>query len=123
MKDSFASGNEGPIGRVTVTGVLRRGGWAGLEMFRPENDPASRLYNWPDLAAMAAQADLERAVVTLYLAAEPDDGAGAAYPVAAPVAVELRNDHLQYALTWFALALALVVIYVVYHLRPEPEPD
>ena len=37
--------------------------------------------------------------------------------------LELRNDHLQYALTWFALALVLVIIYVVYHLRPEREQD
>ena len=123
MKGTFASGDDGPAGRVTVTGVLRRGGWTGMEMFRPENDPAGRLYNWPDLAAMTAQADLERAVDTLYLAAEPKDGADAPYPVAVPVAVELRNDHLQYALTWFALALALIVIYVIYHLKPEPEPD
>ena len=27
----------------------------------------------------------------------------------------LPNDHLQYAITWYALAAALVVIYVVYH--------
>ena len=123
MKEGANLSEAGPTGRVTVTGVLRRGGWGGLEMFRPENDPARRLYNWPDLAAMAAQADLERSVVGLYLAAEPNDGAGDAYPVAVPIAVELRNDHLQYALTWFALALVLVIIYVVYHLRPEREQD
>jgi len=29
--------------------------------------------------------------------------------------VHLNDDHLQYAITWFSLAAALVVIYVVYH--------
>jgi surfeit locus 1 family protein len=29
--------------------------------------------------------------------------------------LELPNDHLQYAITWFSLAIALVVIYVLYH--------
>jgi surfeit locus 1 family protein len=32
-------------------------------------------------------------------------------------AVRLRNDHLQYAITWFALAAALAAIYVLYHRR------
>jgi surfeit locus 1 family protein len=27
----------------------------------------------------------------------------------------LPNDHLQYAITWFALAIGLAVVYVVYH--------
>jgi len=29
--------------------------------------------------------------------------------------IALPNDHLQYAITWFALAIGLAVIYVVYH--------
>jgi surfeit locus 1 family protein len=33
--------------------------------------------------------------------------------------LDLPNDHLQYAITWFSLAVALVVIYVLYH-RPDP---
>jgi surfeit locus 1 family protein len=32
--------------------------------------------------------------------------------------VRLRNDHLQYAITWFSLAGALLVIYFIYHRRP-----
>jgi len=33
--------------------------------------------------------------------------------------VTLRNDHLQYALTWYALAVALAVIYGLYHRKRE----
>jgi len=29
----------------------------------------------------------------------------------------LPNDHLQYAITWFSLAVALAVIYVLFHRR------
>ena len=29
--------------------------------------------------------------------------------------LDLPNDHLQYAITWFSLAIALIVIYVLYH--------
>ena len=33
----------------------------------------------------------------------------------------MPNDHLQYALTWGLLAIALVVIYVLYHLKLQRE--
>ncbi|WP_425363810.1 SURF1 family protein [Candidatus Tisiphia endosymbiont of Hybos culiciformis] len=30
--------------------------------------------------------------------------------------LNVRNDHLEYAVTWFALAISLAVIFVIYHL-------
>ncbi|OZG32198.1 SURF1-like protein [Rickettsia endosymbiont of Culicoides newsteadi] len=30
--------------------------------------------------------------------------------------LNVRNDHLEYAITWFALAISLIVIFVIYHL-------
>jgi cytochrome oxidase assembly protein ShyY1 len=32
-------------------------------------------------------------------------------PKPGPVAVQLRNEHLQYALTWFGLAAVLAVSF------------
>jgi surfeit locus 1 family protein len=29
--------------------------------------------------------------------------------------VNLRNDHLQYAVTWFALAETLLIMYFIWH--------
>ena len=37
------------------------------------------------------------------------------WPKGGVTPLALPNDHLQYAITWFSLAAALVVIYVVYH--------
>ena len=37
------------------------------------------------------------------------------YPLGGETRIELPNDHLQYAITWFALAVALIVIYLVFH--------
>jgi surfeit locus 1 family protein len=34
-------------------------------------------------------------------------------------ALSLRNDHLQYALTWFALAVGLLVVYVLFRREAE----
>ena len=33
------------------------------------------------------------------------------------LSVKLRNDHLGYALTWFGLAAALVIIFALFALR------
>ena len=35
----------------------------------------------------------------------------------------LPNDHLQYAITWFVLAGALSVIYVLYHRKRDTEAE
>ena len=116
-----ASRAEGQLeGLVEVTGQLRFGGWKGMELFRPANDPANRLYNWADLPAMLDQAGLERPVDQLYLQAGPS-GPPPPAPAGQLSGVGLANNHLEYALTWFALAVILAVIYVIYHLRPAPK--
>jgi surfeit locus 1 family protein len=37
------------------------------------------------------------------------------WPQGGVTPLSLPDNHLQYAITWFSLAAALVVIYVVYH--------
>ena len=39
------------------------------------------------------------------------------WPIGGQSRTEPRNDHLAYAITWYGLAAALVVIYVLWHLR------
>ncbi len=110
-----------PAGTVTVEGVLRRPperGW-----LQPDNQPADNLWFWVDLPAMAAAAGLPTAPALILEAVA--DAPGEALPVGGQTRVALPNDHLQYALTWFALAAALAAIYGLYHLRRPPDrtPD
>ena len=37
------------------------------------------------------------------------------FPIGQQWTMNVRNNHLQYAITWFSLALALLVIYILYH--------
>lgn len=114
---------EGQIaGEVTVAAIVRFGGWRGLDWLRPANDPAGNVWLWMDLDRMAAAADLSNPVTRLYLDAVKDQHPGR-YPVGGQTRVNLRNQHLSYALTWFALAGGLLVIYVLYHLRPARRGD
>ncbi len=102
-----------PAGPVTVEGIARvplPPGW-----FAPANVPADGLWYRVDLGAMAAAAGLDR-VAPVYVDAVrgPDP---AVLPVGGQTRLALRNDHFGYALTWYGLALGLVVVYLLYHRR------
>jgi|HigsolmetaGSP11D_1036233.scaffolds.fasta_scaffold08751_3 surfeit locus 1 family protein len=108
-----------PEGVVAVDGLLRippERGW-----MQPDNDPGANLWYWTDLPAMAVAAGL-RSAPPLILEAGP--GAPGALPVGGQTRIDIPNNHLEYALTWFGFAATLLVIYVIYHLRPAPpRPD
>ena len=61
---------------------------------------------WPPHAGIAA-AEL----VPVFLEAGPAPNPGG-IPIGGQTKVDLPNDHLQYAITWYILAVALAVIYV-----------
>ena len=103
-------------GPVALEALLRTGGWKGSAAFRPDNRPADNTWFWVDPEAMAAWAGLENPVTTLYAAAGPAENPGG-LPKGGQTRITLRNDHLQYALTWYALAVVLAGIYLAYHLR------
>jgi surfeit locus 1 family protein len=105
--------SEGQIaGTVRVQGLLRlptgKPAW-----FLPDNRPDLNYWLWVDLSAMAAADKLED-VAPFYIDADSTPNPGG-WPKGGVTRLELRNDHLQYAITWFSLAVALIVIYFLYH--------
>jgi surfeit locus 1 family protein len=117
-KDPASRAEGQPDGPVIVEALLRTGGWKGSTAFRPDNRPEDNTWFWVDPEAMAAWAGLENPVTAVYAAAGPAESPGG-LPVGGQTRIDLRNDHLQYAITWYALAVALAVIYALYHLRRE----
>lgn len=106
--------------RAVVEGVVRPAGEPGW--FTPENVPASNEWYWLDVPAMGEAAGLDGPVLPVVVQQRPGSPAAAArsgYPEPTPVEPDIRNEHLQYALTWFALALGLVGVFTVAHLRPR----
>jgi len=97
-------------GEVSVTGLLRvpaagRPGW-----FVPDNDPARNEWFYVDLPAMAKAASLDP-VLPFYLDADASPNPGG-WPVGGQTVLDLPNNHLQYAITWYALAAGLLTVYV-----------
>ncbi len=107
-------------GLVTVEGRLRIGGWKGYDLFRPANSPETNEWLWMDLPAMAARAGIDDALPLLYVAAGTAENPGG-LPIGGAAQVEVRNNHFGYAMTWLALAAALLVIYVMHQSRPQDE--
>lgn len=113
---------EGQVaGVVEVTGLARGSEHPGY--FTPKNDPKGNLWFWRDVAAMTASA--ETAVTAPAAAnrsqaypfaidadASPVNPGG--WPQGGTTIVNLPNRHLEYALTWYGLAAALVVIFATY---------
>jgi len=100
-------------GVITVEGVLRmdrpKGG------FTPENVPEEGLWFHVDLAEMGRFAGEDR-VLPVLLEAGLAEIPGR-YPIGKAPVIDIKNDHLAYAITWYLLALILVVIYFIYHRR------
>lgn len=104
---------EGQIeGVTTVTGLLRQP--QGTNAFTPANDVEVNLWFTRDPAAIAAARGLPAAnVASYYIDAAFDPSLPNGVPQGGETEVTFSNNHLQYAITWYGLAVALVVIYVV----------
>ncbi|HMD64074.1 MAG TPA: SURF1 family protein [Stellaceae bacterium] len=102
-------------GRVRVQGLLRLPPAGRPNWFLPDNRPDLNYWFWIDLPAMSAADKLDR-VASFYIDADATPNPGG-WPKGGVTRLMLPNNHLQYAITWFSLAVALIVIYVLFHRR------
>lgn len=112
-------------GELAIDGLLRTGGWKGLDFARPPNKPEARFYFWIDLPAMAAtlrEAGVsEGPVITEVYADAVASEVPGGLPIGGQTRVNLPNDHLEYAITWYSFAVILVVIWFLYSYRRDEE--
>lgn len=97
-------------GDVTVTGLARAKLVQKPSFMVPENEPAKNLFFWKDMDAMASSAGIDKTSVLPFFVdagAAPNPGG---YPIGGVTQVDLPNNHLSYAVTWYGLAAAMVVI-------------
>jgi surfeit locus 1 family protein len=118
LKDRAKRAAGEPAGGVHVAGLLRVPPAVKPSWFLPDNRPDLNLWFWVDLAAMAKAAGIADPV-PFYIDADKTPNPGG-WPKGGVTRLDLPNDHLQYAITWFSLAVALIVIYVLYHRREAP---
>jgi len=122
-----ASRAEGQLeGEVEVEGLLRTDGWKGVDFAKPPNSPEKRFYFWLDLPVMAEGIDggsgTSGVITEVYADAVASEVPGG-LPIGGQTRIKLKNDHLEYAITWYSFAVILLVIYFLFHYRPEDEPS
>ena len=114
---------EGQVeGPVTLTGILRAS--EPRTMFVPAPDPTHGEWFNRDIAGIAASRGLETVAPYLIEAdATPNPGG---WPKGGQLRVDLPNNHLQYAFTWFGIAACLIGVFSVFawrKLHDVPEAD
>jgi len=110
-REAAARAQDNPPGEVSVEGLLRlapaeKPGW-----FLPANDPGRREWFWIELPALARASGVPEALPFYVEAGSAPNPGG--LPKGGQANTDLPNDHLQYAITWYALAAALAVIYLL----------
>lgn len=113
-----------PAGQVPITlvGLTRNGGKPPL--FGATNEREKNVWLWVDLPAMEPDALRvgayynDQFFVDL-IAQNGNEGSEHVWPRPTGHLPVLPNNHLDYAMTWYGLALALLVIYFVWHWREK----
>jgi surfeit locus 1 family protein len=110
-KKDPATRPEGNVrGSIDIVGAMRWPETRGL--FTPADDPKTNVWYLRDLKAIAAEKKWATAA-PFYIDQEGPVPPGA-LPLPAKFDVRLSDNHLQYAVTWFGLALGLTGVYVVW---------
>jgi surfeit locus 1 family protein len=108
-----------PAGQVPgeneVRGVVRLP--PGQTLFTPQNDVAGNLWYWADIPALTAsafpQASASSAMPFIIEAdAQPLPPGG--LPKGGVTRIALSNRHLEYAVTWYGIALTLIGVYLAF---------
>ncbi len=121
-------------GRVEVTGLLRLA--ERKAFFTPANDPDRNMWFWRDVtamlrcdsSAMKVKTECEalagigtggvgkplRGAYPFVVDAEAEPANPGGWPKGGATNLKIANRHLEYALTWYGLAVALIAFYLVF---------
>jgi surfeit locus 1 family protein len=97
-----------PEGPTVVHGLLRAP--EGRNLFTPADDPGNRLFYARDPAPIAQALGIPLAPFTVDAVETPPGG----LPQAGETRLTFPNRHLEYALTWYGLAVALLVVFAAF---------
>jgi surfeit locus 1 family protein len=114
-KKDPARRTEGQLaGKVELTGIVRR--TQEQRQFAPDNVPERNVWFHVDVPLMRSMAGgkPDPKLDTFFLEADATPNPGGV-PVGGQTRLDIPNDHLQYAITWFLIAAALAGVYLAYH--------
>jgi surfeit locus 1 family protein len=99
-------------GPIEIVGALR---WPQeRHWFTPNDEPASNLWFTGDPQAIAAAKGLDKGAVAPFYVEQESPVPPGGLPKPGKLVVGLPDNHLQYALTWYGLALVLLISYLTW---------
>lgn len=108
-------------GEQTITGLARAELTEKPSSLVPDNDEKANIFYWKDRIRMAASVELPAdRVLPFFLDADAAAVAGG-LPKGGVTQIDLPNNHLQYVITWYGLAFALVAVTIAGLIRRRSE--
>ena len=104
--------NMAPIAPVTISGLLRFD--EAPRWFQPADDVANRVFYTREVAAIAKSLGIAHAAPFIV---DADAGAPVNGPEPGQTRITFPNNHLEYAFTWFGLALAWAILFLFVAVR------
>lgn len=105
-----------PAGDIKITGMLRP--VPRVSTFVPDNDPKKSMWFRIDLEQIAREKGNAPLAMNMFYV-EEEVVQDARYPIASAMRISPKNNHAQYAFFWFAMAVAMVVIYTLRFVVPQ----
>jgi len=110
-----------PTQEIVITGILKP--VPKVNMFVSKNAPDKDAWYRIDLEQIARAKGVSHLSDSLFYVEQELAGGGVdSYPIPAASHIALNNNHLQYALFWFFLAVMMVVVYVFRFIVPQLRP-
>lgn len=108
-------GKESRVGGLqTVEGVIRP--VREKRFFAPENVPEKNVWFYEDIKAISKAVGAEITPVVVEAVGKVPSGT---YPIPSDGKIQMRNDHLGYAITWFSTAIIGLVMFAFYHRKKD----
>lgn len=101
-----------PSGEVRIAGLVRE---PRRGSFTPANDAAHNIWYWTNIEALTQSAfPAAIAAVPFVIEADAATTPQGGLPKAGVTRLSIPNRHLEYAVTWFGLALTLIGVFAAY---------
>ena len=119
MKNAATRAEGQVAGEVSIVGLARLN--RDVQWYMPKNNTVKNVWFTPVLSQMASFMGVS-APIPLFVDADEAVNQGG-YPIGGQTVLNMPNNHLDYALTWYGLALVLLVIYLLYVRRTFEDSD
>ena len=97
-------------GEQSVTGLARNRLPGKPSWVVPDNDIAKNIFYWKDIDAMASSDGFDVSKVVPFFIDADSTPNPKGFPIGGVTEIDLPNNHLEYAFTWYGLAAVLVVV-------------